>query len=181
MNGPETVPPPLSPVEPLERLHDPASFDCGSHPSLNDWLKRFAWANQQNETSRTYVVHRSQRIVGYYSIAAGSVLREAVPTRIAKGLANHPVPVLLLTRLAVDRSEKGKGLGGALLKDALMRTAQAADIVGARAVLVHAIDAEAAPFYRHFNFGPSPVSDLQLMLLMKDLRSLLHSPAAHRK
>jgi len=126
-------------------------------------------------------VHRSQRIVGYYSIAAGSVLREAVPTRIAKGLANHPVPVLLLTRLAVDRSEKGKGLGGALLKDALMRMAQAADIVGARAVLVHAIDTEAGAFYRHFNFEPSPVSDLQLMLLMKDLRSLLHSSLAHRK
>lgn len=177
MNDPETAP--LSPVEPLSRLHQTASFDCKSQPSLNDWLRRFAWTNQQNETSRTYVVHRNQRIVAYYSLAAGSVLRENVPVRIAKGVANHPVPVFLLTRLAVDKSEKGRGLGGALLKDALMRMAHAADIVGARAVLVHAIDAEAAAFYRHFNFESSPVGDLQLMLLMKDLRSLLTPP--HRK
>lgn len=180
MNAPEAVPA-LSPAEPLSRLHDAATFDCGSHPSLNEWLRRFAWINQQNETSRTYVVHRAHRVVGYYSIAAGSVLREAVPARIAKGLAHHPVPVLLLTRLAVDKSEKGKGLGGALLKDALIRMAQAADIVGARAVLVHAIDPEAAAFYRHFNFEPSPAGELQLMLLMKDLRSLLAPAPLHRK
>ena len=181
MSGPETAPPPLSPVEPLTRSHETAFFDCGNQPSLNDWLKRFAWTNQQNETSRTYIVHRAQRIAGYYSIAAGAVLPEDVPPRIAKGLAKHPVPILLLARLAVDQSEKGKGLGGALLKDALKRMANAADIVGARAVLVHALDAEAAAFYRHFNFEPSPVSDLQLMLLMKDLRSLLAPPHAHRK
>jgi predicted N-acetyltransferase YhbS len=91
---------------------------------------------------------------------------------MVRGLANHPVPVILLTRLAVDRSEQGKGLGKALLKDALVRIAGAAEIVGARAVLVHAIDAAAAQFYRRFDFEPSPVNDLHLMLLMKDLRSL---------
>ncbi|HEX4066173.1 MAG TPA: GNAT family N-acetyltransferase [Acidobacteriaceae bacterium] len=161
---------PLSQVEPLSRLHDLSRFDCGIHPSLNDWLQRFAWPNQQNETSRTYVVHREQRVVGYYSIATGSVTRETAPTRIAKGLASHPVPVILLTRLAIDQSEQGQGLGAALLKDALVRIARAADIVGARAVLVHAIDEKAASFYRHFDFEPSPVNDLHLMLLMKDLR-----------
>jgi GNAT superfamily N-acetyltransferase len=166
----------LSAVEPLSRSHDLSSFDCGTHSSLNDWLKRFAWASQQNESSRTYVVHRAQRVVGYYSISTGSVLRETVPARVAKGLANHPVPVLLLTRFAVDQSEKGKGLGRALLKDALSRLSRAADIVGARAVLVHAIDAQAAAFYRHFNFEPSPANDLHLMLLMKDLRSLIREP-----
>lgn len=175
MNDPGRAISQIFTVEPLSRSHDLSSFDCATHPSLNDWLKRFAWTNQQNETSRTYVVRRALRVIGYYSLATGSVLREAVPARIAKGLAHHPVPVLLLSRLAVDRSEQGKGLGKALLKDALIRMAQAADIVGARAVLVHAIDAQAAAFYRHFNFEPFPANELQLMLLMKDLRSLLRT------
>lgn len=160
----------LSSVEPLARSHDLSQFDCGSHASLTDWLRRFAWTNQQSETSRTYVVHRAGRVVGYYSIATGSARRDEAPARVAKGLANHPVPVILLTRLAVDRTEQGIGLGRALLKDALVRIAAAADIVGARAALVHAIDAEAAAFYRRFGFEASPVNDLHLMLLMKDLR-----------
>lgn len=161
---------PLSKVEPLARSHDLSHFDCGAHASLTDWLKRFAWTNQQSETSRTYVVHRANRVVAYYSIATGSTRREDVPTRVAKGLAHHPVPVILLTRLAVDKTEQGVGLGNAILKDALYRIATAADIVGARAVLVHAIDADAAAFYRRFGFQPSPGTDLHLMLLMKDLR-----------
>jgi len=164
---------PLSPVEALARSHDLSRFDCSIHPSLNDWLKRFAWVNRQNDTSRTYIVHRANTVVAYYSIATGSVRREDAPPRIAKGLANHPIPVILLTRLAVDKYEQGKGLGSALLKDALARVAAAADIVGARAMLVHAIDAKAAAFYRHFGFEPSPVNDLHLMLLMKDLRASL--------
>jgi GNAT superfamily N-acetyltransferase len=166
-------PAPLSKVEPLSRSHDLTLFHCGTHFSLNDWLKRFAWTNQQNETSRTYVVHRAGRVVAYYSIAAGSIQREEAPARVAKGLAHHPVPVILLTRLAVDKTEQGTGLGKAMLKDALLRIAGAADIVGARAVLVHAIDAEATAFYRHFGFEPVPGSDLHLMLLMKDLRVML--------
>jgi GNAT superfamily N-acetyltransferase len=165
--------PSLSRVEALSQSHDLSQFDCGNHPSLNDWLRRFAWANQQNETSRTYVVQRNSKVVGYYSIAAGSVLREAASSRVTRGLANHPVPVILLTRLAVDRSEQGKGLGKALLKDSLVRIAGAADVFGARAVLVHAIDEAAAQFYRRFDFEPSPVNDLHLMLLMKDLRNLI--------
>jgi GNAT superfamily N-acetyltransferase len=162
---------PLSQAEPLARSHDLSNFDCGAHTSLSDWLKRFAWVNQQNETSRTYVVRRAGRVVAYYSIATGSARREDAPIRVAKGLAHHPVPVILLTRLAVDEAEQGAGLGKAMLKDALIRIAAAADIVGARAVLVHAIDAEAATFYRHYGFEPSPTNDLHLMLLMKDLRA----------
>ena len=88
-------------------------------------------------------------------------------------LARHPIPVILLARLAVDKSEAGKGLGKALLKDALVRIASAADIVGARAVLVHAIDEQARKFYEHFDFESSPIHELQLMLLMKDLRKAL--------
>lgn len=170
MNEPEPHFAPLSQVEALARPHDLSQFDCGTHTSLNDWLKRFAWVNQQNETSRTYVVHRAGRVVAYYSIATGSTRREDSPARVAKGLANHPVPIILLTRLAVDKTEQGAGLGKALLKDALIRIAGAADIVGARAVLVHAIDTKAAAFYKRFNFEPSPANDLHLMLLMKDLR-----------
>ena len=167
---------PLSGIEPLTRQHDVAAFDCGTQPALNEWLKHFAWTNQRNETSRTYVVHRGGRAVGFYSIAAGSARKEETPVRVSKGLANHPVPLILLTRLAVDKSEQGTGLGKALLKDALRRIADAADIVGARAVLVHAIDERAAAFYRHFGFEQSPTDDLDLMLLMKDLRANLGRP-----
>jgi len=161
---------PLSKVEPISESHDVSQFDCGAHESLNDWLKRFALTNQNNGSARTYVVHRSGSVVGYYSISAGSVSVEEAPSRVAKGLARHPIPIILLARLAVDRDEKGTGLGKALFKDALLRIAHAADIVGARAVLVHAIDEQERKFYQHFGFEPSPLHELQLMLLMKDLR-----------
>ena len=162
--------PQISNVEPISEFHDVSRFDCGGHESLNDWLQRFALSNQKNESARTYIVHRNRLVVGYYSISAGSVRVEEAPARISKGLARHPIPVILLARLAVDKDEKGTGLGKALLKDALLRIAQAADIVGARAVLVHAIDESARRFYLHFGFEPSPIHELQLMLLMKDLR-----------
>jgi GNAT superfamily N-acetyltransferase len=174
LSAPEAEDKPLSRIEALARSHDLSQFDCGTHASLNDWLKRFAWINQQNESSRTYVVLRGNRAVAYYSLASGSVRREDAPARVAKGLANHPIPVILLTRLAVDKDEQGAGLGKAMLKDAMIRIASAADIVGARAMLVHAIDDQAAAFYRRFGFEPSPVNELQLMLLMKDLRMALH-------
>jgi GNAT superfamily N-acetyltransferase len=165
--------PPLSKVEAISELHDVSRFDCGGHESLNDWLKRFALTNQNSESARTYVVHRNELVVGYYSISAGSVSAEEAPARISKGLARHPIPVILLARLAVDKDETGTGLGKALLKDALQRIAQAANIVGARAALVHAIDEPAKKFYQHFDFEPSPIHELQLMLLMKDLRKAL--------
>jgi GNAT superfamily N-acetyltransferase len=165
--------PPLSKVEAISESHEVSRFDCGGHESLNDWLKRFALTNQENESSRTYVVHRNGAVVGYYSISAGSVSAEEAPARISKGLARHPIPVILLARLAVDKDEKRRGLGRALIKDALLRIAHAADIVGARAVLVHAIDEPAKSFYLHFDFEPSPIHELQLMLLMKDLRKAL--------
>ena len=165
--------PPLSRVEPISDSHDVSRFDCGAHESLSDWLKRFALTNQKNESARTYVVHRNTAVVGYYSISAGGVSAQESPARVAKGLARHPIPVILLARLAVDKDEKGTGLGKALLKDALVRIAEAADIVGARAVLVHAIDEQARKFYEHFDFESSPIHPLQLLLLMKDLRKVL--------
>lgn len=162
--------PPLSAVETLDSTHDLTQFDCGKHLSLNDWLKRFAWANQRSDASRTFVVHRNQVVVGYYSIAAGSIGKSDAPSRIAKGLPNQPIPVVLLGRLAIDRSEQGSGLGSALLRDALLRVARAADSLAIRAVLVHAIDEDAAKFYRRFGFEESPTHPLHLLLLMKNLR-----------
>jgi GNAT superfamily N-acetyltransferase len=165
---------PLSPIEKLTKDHDLNLFDCG-RPSLNDWLRRFALTNQQSDSARTYVLHRAGRVIGYYSLSAGSVRKEESPARIAKGLAKHPIGVILLARLAVDRNEGGKGLGKAMLVDALSRAMTAADAIGARAILVHAIDEEAATFYKQFGFEPSPIDPKQLMLLMKDLRATLKS------
>lgn len=116
-------------------------------------------------------------MVGYYALAAGSVEPAQAPERVKKGLARHPIPVILLARLAVDRREHGNGLGKALLKDALIRAAGAATAIGARAVLVHAKDEEARTFYEHFDFEPSPTDPLHLFLLMKDLqRTVPHTP-----
>jgi GNAT superfamily N-acetyltransferase len=169
--------PALSRAEKLTREHDVSSFDCGK-PPLDDWLRRFALTNQHSDSARTYVVHRGGRVVGYYSLSAGAVRREESPARIAKGLARHPIGVILLARLAVDQQEQGTGLGKALLMDALSRAMSAADAVGARAILVDAIDGEAAQFYRRFGFEPSPLDPRQLLLLMKDLRATLKSIGA---
>lgn len=173
MAGPSGFPPgSLSAVEKLSEAHDLSAFDCGKE-SLNGWLRRFALVNQKSDAARTYVVHRDAPVVGYYSLTAGSVRPEAAPARVAKGLAKHQVGVILLARLAVDRREQGRGLGKALLKDALIRSAAAADTIGARAVLVHAVDESARRFYERFDFERSPLDEFELMLLMKDLRAQL--------
>jgi hypothetical protein len=117
------------------------------------------------------VTCRANRVVGYYSLAVGSVEPEDSPKRAFKGLARHPVPVMILARLAVGRSEQGTGIGKALLKDALLRTAQAADIAGIRALVVHAKNENARRWYERFDFEPSPTDPLHLFLLMKDLKN----------
>ena len=159
----------LSSVETLRAEHDVASFDCGK-PALNDWLARFARPNQAAGAARTYVVHRGHRVVGYYALVAGSVDRESTPSRVSRGLARHPIPVVIIARLAVDGIERGSGLGKALLKDALLRIVGAADVIGVRAVLVHAKDEKARRFYQRFDFEPSPFDPLQMFLLTKDLK-----------
>ena len=164
--------PPLSAVELLTFDHDVSQFDCGKHVSLTDWLKRFARMNQASGDTRTYVVHRNLRVVGYYSLAPGSVSRKEATVRASKS-APEPIPIVLLARLAVDKAEQGLGLGSALLKDALQRAYAGAEIIGGRAVLVHAIDAEAAAFYRKYGFESCPGLELHLMLLMKNLRATL--------
>jgi GNAT superfamily N-acetyltransferase len=156
----------------LDAGHDFSAFDCGA-PALNDYLRKYALPNQRAEAARTYVATRGGRVVGYYTLAAGSVRREEATERVAKGLSRHPIAVVLLARLAVDQTEQGKGLGAGLLKDALLRAAQAADVIGCRAVLVHAKDEAAKRFYQKFGFEPSPVDELHLYLLMKDIRASL--------
>jgi len=173
VTDPETSSPaPLSTVEKLTQSHDVSLFDCGD-VELNEWLKRYAFVNSLSDSAQTYVAHRKMRVVGYYSLSAGAVRPEESPARIAKGLAKHPIGVILLARLAAEKREQAKGLGQALLKDAFLRIASAADTVGARAVLVHAVDERARLFYEHFGFEPSPADPMTLMFLMKDLRALL--------
>ena len=127
------------------------------------WLRRFAWSNQQADSARTYVAHDANRVVGYYALTTGSVLKHESPRRIAKGLANHPIGVVLVARLVVDRTQQG-----------IVPREEAANIVGVRAVLVHVIDEAARRFYLHFEFEESPVDPFQLLLLLKDLRKAIH-------
>lgn len=148
------------------------AFDCGQ-PALNQFLQRYALVNQKANSAQTYVCCLGDTVVGFYSLAVGSVDPQAAPSRVTKGLARHPVPVMILARLAVDKEHQGKGLGKALLKDALLRTAQAADIAGIRCLLVHAKDDAAHRWYESWEFEPSPIDPYHLFLMLKDLKSLL--------
>jgi GNAT superfamily N-acetyltransferase len=159
-------------IEKLSREHDLSQFDCGN-ATLTTWLQKYAWTNQQADSAKTYVALAGSLVVGYYALTTGSVHKHESPARIAKGLANHPIGIVLLARLAGDNTQQGKGLGKALLYDALSRIEEAADIVAVRAVMVHAIDEAARQFYEHFEFEPSPVDPFQLLLLLKDLRRAL--------
>lgn len=158
----------LNRPRPLRRDDRCEDFDCGSEP-LNDYLKVFAWPNQQAGAARTYVATRGKRVVGYFTLAYASVAHHAATPRVRHGLARHPIPVMLLARLAVDQAHQSQGLGKGLLKDALLRTLQAAEIAGLRAVIVHAKDATAKAFYGKFGFHSSPLDEFHLMLLLKDV------------
>lgn len=156
-------------VEKLRADHRIEGFDCGRE-ELNRYLLRYALQNQQAGAAQTYVGVVGDTIVGYYSLAVGQVTREEAPERLTKGLARHPVPTMLLARLAVDHRSQGQGIGQALLKDAMLRTLQAADIAGIRALAVHAKDEAARTFYQRFDFVPSPTDPKHLFVLLKDAR-----------
>jgi len=157
-----------SPVRKLLATDQVDAFDCG-HAALNQFLQRYAPVNQKTNSAQTYVCCHEDVVVGFYSLAVGSVDPEAAPSRVMKGLAGHPVPVMILARLAVDKEHQRKGLGQALLKDALLRTAQAADIAGIRCLLVHAKDDAARQWYESWEFGPSPTDPYHLFLIFKNL------------
>lgn len=162
----------LSAVEKLDPHHDVSAFRCGQ-PELDEWLKRHALSSARSDAAQTYVVVDGDRVVGYYALAAGSVDRADATGRVAKGMPRHPIPVLLLARLGVDRNHQGRGIGALLLGDALVRAAAGAEIIGARALLVNAKDDAARAFYERYDFEPSPIHRLQLFLLMKDVRAAL--------
>jgi GNAT superfamily N-acetyltransferase len=156
-------------IEKLQRHHAIDAFDCGRE-ELNRFLQQYALQNQQSGGAQTYVGLVGQSVVGYYALAVGSVEQEEAPERVKKGLAKHSIPIMLLARLAVDRHWQKRRIGAALLKDAMLRTLQAADIAGIRALVVHAKDDEARRFYERFDFLPSPSDPLHLFMLLKDTR-----------
>ena len=167
----------LSAVKKLSSRHRVKRFKSGKH-ALDLFLKRHAVRNQEVDSAQTYVVHRNDDVAGYYSLTVGSVDRvDCGPEITAEMPPDYPIPVILLARLAVDRNEQGRGLGSALLKDAFFRIASAVSIVRARAVLVHAIDAEARAFYEHFEFDEFPAGSLHLMLSLKDVRAAIGGQA----
>ncbi len=157
-------------IEKLHRSHPVDEFDCGRE-ALNRFLVRYALQNQQAGASQTYVALADEAVVGYYTLVVGQVEHAVAPERLTKGLARHPVPIMLLARLAIATSWQGKGLGSGLLKDAMHRTLQAADIAGIRAFAVHAKDDEARAFYEHFGFTPLPSDPYHLFRLLKDIRA----------
>lgn len=150
-------------------------FDCGSDAQTR-WLRRHAVQAHAAGTSRVYVMRRLEddRVVAYHAMATGAVMPADAPSRITKGAGRYPVPVIILTRLGVDITEQGRGLGQALVVDALRRVAAAADIVGVWALLIHAESEHARAFYLSLaEFEESPTDPLHLFLLIKDLRRAL--------
>jgi GNAT superfamily N-acetyltransferase len=158
-------------VEKLRRDHRVDGFDCGKE-ALNRFLVRNAWQSQQSNASQTYVAVGDGQVIGYHTLVVGELVHAQAPERLKKGLARHPIPLMVLARLAVRHDWQRRGVGPALLKDALLRTLQAADIAGIRAFAVHAKDDEARAFYEHFDFMPSPTDPMHLFLLLKDIRAL---------
>lgn len=148
--------------------HQLDDFACNVD-SLNDWLKKRAYQNQLSGASRTYVVLEGKRVVGYYCLASGALELNDAPTQVRRNMPN-PIPVAILGRLAVDKSFQGKGLGVALLQDAVVRTAQAGGILGIRGILVHALSIEAKAFYEHHGFVASPTQPMTLILSLKGHR-----------
>ncbi|MDP3208969.1 MAG: GNAT family N-acetyltransferase [Rhodoglobus sp.] len=154
----------LEPADPVRE------FRCGQ-PDLDEWIGRYALASQQAGMSTVFVSMSAASIAGYYALATGGVDPADAPARVSKGVPRHPVPVILLTRLAVDSRYQGLGLGRMLVRDALLRVDRAAGEIGVRALLVHAKDERARDYYlRMAEFEESPTDPLQLFLLMKDLR-----------
>lgn len=170
MNNSSNTKPPV----PIDKHHILDDFDCGV-PELYKYLKSYSYQNHQSRGARTYVITLDNKVIGYYSLAYGSVETNEVPPRVRKDLGRYPVPVMILARLAVDRSQRGKGLGWGLVRDALSRTLQAADIAGLRAVLVYAKDERDKAFCRKFDFASSLLDNFYLYLLVKDFRKTLQA------
>jgi len=161
----------LSPPEPLTVHHDTEAFASGVE-SLDTWLKRRALKNQATGASRTFVACEGRRVIAYYALATSSITVDDASGRFSRNMPN-PIPVVVLGRLAVDRSLHGKGLGRALVRDAGLRVIQAADTLGIRGIIVRALSLEAKAFYEQVGFDPSPLDPMLLMVTLADLNSSL--------
>jgi len=161
-------------IEKLRRDHRVDGFDCGKEP-LNRFLIRFALQSQLSNASQTYVALSGEEILGFHTLVFSEVAYDDAPDRLRKGVARHPIPLMILARLAVAKAWAGKGIGSGLLKDALGRTLAAGEIAGLRAFAVHAKDDEARAFYEHFDFVASPSDPMHLFVLLKDVRTLIRS------
>jgi GNAT superfamily N-acetyltransferase len=164
----------VSGVQLPELLADHHAFSdfCCGEVSLDEWLKRRARMNQVSGASRTYVVCDGMRVIGYYALASGVVTVESAPGRFRRNMPS-PIPVAVLARLAIDQGWHGKGMGRALFRDAARRVAQAADVIGIRGIVVHAISEEAKNFYIALGFDPSPLEPMMLMVTLSDIRAAL--------
>lgn len=159
-------------IERLDRSHERAEFECGK-PPLDDFIRKLVSQYEKRNLGRTYVVVRGEekRVFGYYTLASGSVAFASLPEDAAKKLPRHPVPVVLLARLAVDKAARGQRLGEMLLVDALRRALSLADRVGVHAVEVDAIDAEAKAFYEKYGFVALHDQELHLYLPVTTIRT----------
>jgi GNAT superfamily N-acetyltransferase len=140
--------------------------------SLDEWLKRRALANQASGAARTFVVCEADKVIGYYALASGSVTVAGAPGRFRRNMPD-PIPVVVLARLAVDRAYHGRSLGRALVRDAASRVVHAADAIGIRGIVLHAISDDAKAFYLALGFEPSPIELMTLMVTLADLRKSL--------
>jgi len=163
-------------LERLDAHHDVSIFDSGNGV-LDEWLRRHALAAQHMDSARTFVATRTGRIVGYFSLGMGSVLRAEAPAKLARGMPAYPVGMVLPARLAVDRPEQGRGVGAMLLAEALRKAVAAGEVAAARLIVVDAVDEEAAACYERYGFVRAPEHPLRLYRRMKDLRASLDSPA----
>lgn len=153
----------------LERSDSQSGFNSGA-TELDEWLRKYAWQNQQANNATTYVITDGERVVGYYAITMSAVARLEAPSEMQRGRPSQ-IPCILLARLAVDKSCHGQGLGWELLRDALLRSVSLSESIGAAAVMIHCRDEDAKAFYlKHGDFLQSPVEELHLMVSMKDLR-----------
>lgn len=160
--------------EHLNVAHDLSAFDSGT-PELDTWLKRRALQNEALGTSRTYVVTAEGRVVGFYALANGAVAHKDVSAKTRRNMPD-PIPVMVLGRLAVDRAYQKKGIGFALLRDALLRTMNASQIAGIRAVLLHAISEDAKRFYQKTGFYECPVDPMTMMITLAEIEKSLVPP-----
>ena len=154
--------------EPLAVHHDTSAFACGVE-SLDHWLKQRALKNQATGASRTFVVCDGQHMLAYYALASSAVATEAATGRLRCNMPD-PIPVVVLGRLAIDRSLQGRGVGRALVRDACLRVIAAADAIGIRGMIVHALSDSARAFYERSGLDPSPLDPMTLMATIADLR-----------